>query len=325
MTPNSPSADAGRPSPESSPPSTVKARVRLALGVVLLVGLAVAVEAWIGWAALLASWGRMPLPELMVAVFLVLSSYALRAARVFDYFRPATAGGYLACLRLTLVHNMLNNLLPMRSGEVSFPLLMRRRFGVPLTTATAGLVWFRLLDLHSLAGVGLLMLGWHLIDPALALLAAALWMTLPWAFLRLQGHGARLLAARLPARWSARVERFSQGLPSSLAAMVREWLWTLLNWAMKLGAYVWVLGVFVDAPAGALWLGTISGELTSVLPIHGVAGAGTYEAGVSAGMLAFGVDPLRVLQGAVNLHLFLLGLSILAGGVAMSLPSGKRP
>ena len=44
-----------------------------------------------------------------------------------------------------------------------------------------------------------------------------------------------------------------------------------------------------------------------MLPIHGVAGAGTYEAGVLAGLIPWAVDQKVALAAAVNLHLFVLG------------------
>ncbi len=52
--------------------------------------------------------------------------------------------------------------------------------------------------------------------------------------------------------------------------------------------------------------------MSSVLPFHGIAGAGTYEAGVLAGLVPLGVEMEVALRAAVNLHLFVLGSSILA-------------
>jgi len=60
-----------------------------------------------------------------------------------------------------------------------------------------------------------------------------------------------------------------------------------------------------------------------VLPVHGLAGAGTYEAGVVAALLPFGVAPAAALAGAVNLHLFLLGAALLGGALAL-LPGRRR-
>ena len=49
---------------------------------------------------------------------------------------------------------------------------------------------------------------------------------------------------------------------------------------------------------------------------------GTYEAGVVMGAAFSGVTVEALLQGAVNLHLFVLGASLLGGGVSL-LPWGR--
>jgi uncharacterized membrane protein YbhN (UPF0104 family) len=97
-----------------------------------------------------------------------------------------------------------------------------------------------------------------------------------------------------------------------------------VNWIVKLGVFAWVLRMFIDASWAAAWLASIFGDATSVLPIHGVAGAGTYEAGVVAALVPIGFSAGTALRGAVNLHLFLLGSTLLGGLVAMVLPRGAR-
>ena len=64
-------------------------------------------------------------------------------------------------------------------------------------------------------------------------------------------------------------------------------------------------------------LGSIMGEISSTLPIHGLAGAGTYEAGVLVALLPAGVGLDEALNGAVNLHLFVLGATILSAAIAL--------
>ncbi|MGB2680474.1 MAG: UPF0104 family protein, partial [Candidatus Competibacter sp.] len=63
-------------------------------------------------------------------------------------------------------------------------------------------------------------------------------------------------------------------------------------------------------------------DLTSVLPVHGIAGAGTYEAGVVAALIPFGIEAKVALAAAVNLHLFVLGLSAAGGALALLLRAG---
>ena len=294
------------------------ARSRLWLGLLLLVSVLVGVQWMIGWPRLLAPWRTISPAALTLATLLTLGSYAGRSARLYDYFLPATRGGFAGCLKLTLLHNLLNNLLPMRTGEASFPVLMARYFAMPLARSLAALLWFRLMDLHALAAVALIAAGGHWLDGALVGLLAVAWLGLPWAVFQMRPASALAgFGQRLPPRWRDRLAGARDGLPRTPAAFWRAWFWTLLNWLVKLTVFAWVLRLFAPLPLAAAWMGAIGGDLTSVLPVHGVAGAGTYEAGVVAALAPFGVPATEGLAAAVNLHLFMLGLSLVGGALAL--------
>lgn len=299
--------------------------IRLLFGVALLAMLLAVVHVQIGWEKLLSPWLTIPPLSLIGAAALTVVSYALRAFRVHNYFLPATKGGFLACLRLTLLHNLLNILLPMRSGEASFPVLMRRYFLMPMTQSVAGLLWFRVMDLHVLVAIGLSVIGtWWL--PAWLVVGLSLaWLSFAWLLFRLQ-NGSRLTAIsdRLPAHWRPRVSQFKAGLPQTRDAFARAWVSTLVNWIVKLAAFGWILQLFSPMPPAAALIGALGGDLTSVLPFHGFAGAGTYEAGVVSALVPFGVATGVALMAAVNLHLFVLGLSLAAGAIAMLYPGQVR-
>ncbi len=293
---------------------------RLALGVALLLTVLAAVQWSIGWPQLLAPWRSLDPLALALAAVLTLLSYLARTLRLYDYFLPATAGGLGACLKLTLLHNLLNNLLPMRSGELSFPLLLHRYFAVPLPRSLAALLWFRLMDLYALGLIALMAIGDHWLPAGWLAPLAVAWLALPWLLLTVQERLLPRVARRLPEHWRARLAQARTGLPRTPVALMRAWFWTLFNWVVKLAVFAWILILFAPllSPAVAL-LGAIGGDLTSVLPVHGVAGAGTYEAGVLAALLPFGVPAVQALTAAVNLHLFMLGLSLAGGALALAL------
>ena len=297
--------------------------LRYLTGALILLAFAVFVEAFIGWAALLAPWKTLQLAPLAGAIILVFLTYALRALRIYDYFRADIRGRFAPCLRLSLQHNLLNNLLPMRTGEISFPLLMSRYFDIAPLRSVPTLLWFRLLDLHTLLAGGLLIAGDRLFGRESSLLLATAWMILPWLTYRLYRPLTQALS-----RHPGRVQKFAasalQGLPHQPGLFWRSWLWTLCNWTVKLAVFAWVLNLFADTGFAAAWVGATAGDLTSVLPIHGVAGAGTYEAGVVAGLLPFEIDAANALQAAVNLHLFVLGCTLLSGLLSLALPGAGR-
>lgn len=314
-------------SPAGAPPSRVasraRRRLRLLLGTVVLVAFVVLVQLYVGWGTLLVPWLSLSPAAILLAVGLVFASYWLRAMRIYDYFLAELRGGFTAAFRLTLQHNMLNNLLPMRTGELSFPVLMAHYFKVPAVRSVPVLFWFRLLDLHTLLGVGLVAVGEEWWGAVHAAWLTLLWLPLPW--LVYLSHNA--LAARLrgrPGRLAGKLAQMLASLPQTPKALARAWAWTIVNWVVKVGVFVWVLELFLEVSVGAATMGVISGELTSVLPVHGVAGVGTYEAGVVAGLLPFDVAPAAALRGAVNVHLFLLGSSVLGSAVGLLLRTGPR-
>src|SRR3990172_10014117 len=106
------------PAPQTGTPLNNIGR-RIA-GVIILVGFIYLVERYFGWRRLLSPWATLPLWAILLAALLAFLSYGLRAVRLYDYFRAELRDGFAACCKLTLQHNLLNNFLPMRSGELSF-------------------------------------------------------------------------------------------------------------------------------------------------------------------------------------------------------------
>jgi len=121
----------------------------------------------------------------MIAIALMLASYILRAWRVADHFDIRRRFG--AVLSINLQHNLWNNLLPMRAGELSFPILMWQRFGTDPAHALAGLFWIRLVDAQVLAALALGSLLWLAKVEVLALGLVILALVAPFVFWSLRG------------------------------------------------------------------------------------------------------------------------------------------
>jgi uncharacterized membrane protein YbhN (UPF0104 family) len=291
------------------------------LGVGFFLGLIAFLQASVGWRVLLGPWKQLSPGRVIGALGLVVASYGIRAIRVHRYFHPDTTGGFSGSFRLILLHNLFNNILPMRTGEASFPILMARTFQVPLSRSIAGLFYLRFLDLHLLMILGAVVLlsgrgptGW--------LLAAGI-TPLPLFLFAAQGR----LESRLsdsPGPLGKFLAKGIRGFPSTPTLFWVTWGWTVVNWSVKLSVFAWILQTFSPMPSSTAFLGSVTGELSSVLPFHGLAGAGTYEAGVMAGLLPLGIPLDSALTGAVNLHLFVLGVSLLSGVMALALPRGRH-
>ena len=79
-----------------------------------------------------------------------------------------------------------------------------------------------------------------------------------------------------------------------------------MNWCVKLCVFAVLLRGFEPFDWATAMSGAIGGELASVLPVQGIAGAGTYEAGVVAGLGVHGAALEPGLGAAIGLHLFVL-------------------
>lgn len=292
-----------------------RSRLRAGLSLVIALVFIAFVEWYAGWWTLLQPWRALAPFALFAATVLMIATHAARAMRVHDYFGAPVRSRRMACLQLVLRHNLFNNLLPMRSGELAFPVLMARRFGIRPDTSVPGLLWFRLLDLHALLllAAPVLLVALPRVLLVFAMLA---WLSLPW----LGWRGSHRLLLRIEARGGrigAFATRVFNGLPQGNRVFWRTQAWTLVTWAGKLTVFVWLLLQFAPLSVSHALLGALGGELTSVLPIHGAGGFGTYEAGIVAGTLPSGLDAATLLRAAVNLHLFILGVTLIAGALAL--------
>jgi len=288
------------------------------IGGALLAGLVATVHFTVGWGTLLAPWLAFS-PLLVSWLFLLTAlSYGLRALRVYDWFRPSLSGRFLQVLRLSVLHNSANNLLPMRAGEMVFPWLMRRYFDYGFLDAAAALLWIRILDLHFLGLIGILILYLHQ--------ASWLWWVL--AVLWLAGLGILILIGRVgvsgrtagSGRLRRLFRRVAAAAPRDPRLIARVYVWTAASWSLKFIAFASVLGHFVPVDFWQVLTGVMGAELSSVLPFHGIAGSGSYELAAVAALVPLGVDARLALAGAVNLHLFLLGTTLMLGGLAFLLP-----
>jgi uncharacterized membrane protein YbhN (UPF0104 family) len=275
----------------------------------------IGVEKYWGWERIFAPWKNLSNTSILIAILLFLLSYQIRTWRLYDYFLPETKGNWTATLRLILLHNILNNLLPARSGEVSFPVLMKRYFSVEYIHSIPALLWFRLLDLHTLLSLGFITwaITWIINHSFAYLPLLILWLLLPLIFYYLQQSIRQKISHSF-------LIKVLDGLPQNAPKFWRNWFLTWLNWGIKLIVLAWLLAQFLNIDPPYLLSSVITGELSSVLPFHAPGGVGTYEAGMIAPLLMV-TDADTAAKAAINVHLFILFSSIMGGLIGWLLPS----
>ena len=292
------------------------------IGSVITLTVIMAVEHFIGWINLVSSWQNIPIDILLAALSAVVISYFFRAIRVYILFQPIADKQFLRILRLSILHNTANNLLPMRTGELVFPWLMQRNFGVGLIQSGSLLLWIRLLDLHYILAMVGVAFWLKSFNPAYLVLTVV-WLSL-LIFIS-PTYVAKLRKSVRPESFVAKIlEALIKTSPKSRRQTAYLYLWTVLSWSVKIAGFTLLLGYFISAETWQLMAGVIGADISSVLPFHGVAGGGSYEAAVLMAMAPLGVSAQSALHGAINLHLFVLGSTLVTGLCALCTPTRHR-
>lgn len=279
-------------------------------------------------------------PGLLVgALAAYAGSYGFRTLRFRTLLREdAPSLKHLFCV--VALHNLLNQTLPARTGELSYVVLLRRRFHVPSAAGVATLAAARALDALTLAlflAAGLLFYGAHRSLPLgvlygasalLALLAGGTLFFLPAiAAVLLRSLEAVLHVLHLSGR--PLVERLlskAAEIPAALRALrgrrllLFSFLWSAGTWFCIFAACYLVLLSFdvidpADLPFGVSIVGTSALNVTCILPIGALGNLGTWEAGWAAGYMLLGLPKAVAFQTGFGLHVAIYAFALLLGGV----------
>lgn len=271
----------------------------------------------------------------------LLGSYALtfpcRAARFRALGVPLGLGDLTA---VATIHQFMNRVLPVRAGELAFPVLVQRLCGTSLVEGVALVALGHLLDLALIAVAflaGLLALpqareavgpaGTALVGAALPVMIAG-YLLLPSAGSRL----ARLLAERWRGsrpRWSARLDHAAQTLAALRTVSRRAFgaaaVWTLLLWLTTFaGCWTTMAAMGVPVEPAAVVVGSTAAILASVIPIGGIGSFGTLEGGWAAGFVLVGVAPPQAVASALVLSGATFALAMAGAGLAWLRLRGAR-
>ena len=312
------------------------ARIRATLLAVLVTGVMVyGVLALAGPDALIDSLRQARPEPLAGALLLVPLVHWLRAWRfgLLMTGRPDLPEALL--IRTSILLNLFNFLLPFRVGEASFPILMKRGYGMDYSRAAGILILVRLMDGCCVAALLCLAAAaiptaspvWGLGRAAIivaGLLALAGFMALPHLGGALRGGTGRLLSRH------SRLATVADGLisggtrlqgASGHGAMLAL---TLAIWAGLTAIAVLAIAAIDPAigfaPAVAA---SASSNLAFALPVTGIAGLGPAQAAWATALSLSGTPWQTAIASALAGYAVLLTGTLVLGGLALLLPSGR--
>jgi len=267
---------------------------------------------------------NLHLPSL--AIFVAISAAGLLARSLRYWVLLGGKIGLWPLMLVTLVRNLFVDLLPARIGSLSYVYIVKARYGLPLDEALASFFLAFVFDIVAIAPLLLLALlavggtlpagSWFLAGLAILLLGGCL------VALWLMGPALRLVASALTGvsvRWTGHspgwLPRIAQSLASTADEVDASWrrgvalpalLISLVVRLCKFGAYYCLLHA-VLVPHGYSWgtlsfpmvfLGVAGAELSATLPLHSLAGFGTYEAAWTLGFTQLGLPTeIAILSG----------------------------
>ena len=307
--------------------------VRVALGFAVAILFAVLIARNVDLKEALGSALKIGPKILGAAMLLVLLGYLVRAWRWLLMLRgTGVSATYWQTAPVFFASFALNNVMPLRVGDVyrcwSATILQH----ATLTKAIASLLTERVLDLMSLAGLlgflllvfpraNLLSLWWPLacgLIVGLALLIVFIFFPLPtWRFIE------RSFLPPDPSGAVAKVALWIRNLADAIdgtlskGSRLKVITLTLVAWSLELGAFVLVGSVLAGTPAmfGGLYAGAL-GTLATLIP-SAPGHFGTFDFFAAKGFEVSGLDPENALAAAVVSHIAILAPVTLLGSLQL--------
>jgi hypothetical protein len=287
------------------------------------------------WQVVLQTFTQLDFRWLAAAFGVYLINYVFRSLR-FQTLLNLGSVPFRHLFGITNLYGMYLYLMPAKSGELSFPLLVKNRLNVPLPESTAILITARFFDFATVALFlpFVLVFFWDMLHPWVRIVVflfiggvfligvGFIWLVRqPARTQRLQQiHTADFhpLVFRL---WNSFI-MFIQSMQAidQRKQYVRNWLITIIIWfCVQTTFYFIVLSLGESLSFYQMIVVSIIMIPMTLLPIQGFANLGTHEIGWVAAFSLFGYPETNALKIAVSSHIILLLFVLLLGSLGLIL------
>lgn len=283
----------------------------------------------LGYATIVATFRQLDVGWLAVAVILMLLNYLFRAIR-FQQLLYNPQLGFWQIFSVTCLHGMFNYLMPAKTGEISFFMLLKQRLQVPIASSTPTLIMARLLDFSVIAFfLPIVVIAFWSQLPTVIIIVALIFCGLTYlvvsglmVYFYWQDITVELIPSDVRLTFKQRIfilwqkVMIGMQLITQRGQFVSLLLATTVIWFCVYSysyAMVLSLGYSVD------FFHVIAVSLMSIpvtlLPFQGVAGLGTHEVSWIFVFTLFGYSYETALAIAVGTHGIVFGLVLFMGGM----------
>ena len=263
----------------------------LVFSLVITIAFIVLFEKFIGFESFFNLFKQVSVYQFIIAFFFYFLSYLVRTYR-WSFTLDLKEFGKL--YKLTVYNTFFNIILPFRTGEVSFFYLLKKE-GVHLVDSTMSFLVTRIFDGLGLIAVfafsyftfkGLLYLG--LISFFIAPLSFYIFIFI-----------LQFIKHEKIKSYNKDKLRFSN--------LAYVYLLSVLTFILKFTAFYFIIPTNIDISFFQTILASATADLTTILPVHGIAGIGTYESGYAGSLIfLFTIDKNIAFLLSFLVHAFIL-------------------
>ncbi|WP_457621832.1 lysylphosphatidylglycerol synthase transmembrane domain-containing protein [Persephonella sp.] len=252
----------------------------------------------IGFEKLVYFLKQVSLLDLMLAFSLYLMSYITRTYR---WKITLHIKDFKKLFKITSFNTVFNIFLPFRTGELSFFYMLKKE-NVPFKDSAISFFTVRFFDAVSLFTV---FASSFLLYKGFVVFSALLVLVMPFSFYLLKFLAGYIKIEKLQS-FNRDVLTFKNIL--ALYAL------SILTFVFKFSGFYFVIPHGIEISFIENFFAAAAGDFTTILPIHGVAGIGTYEGGYAGILYISGLDKDTALLSSVFVHIFILiGAAAIAG------------
>ncbi len=276
--------------------------LRIAASVAVTAGLAALIALAVPYGEVADAFENLDLIWLVPMMAAYALTFPCRAARFRSLGVPLSLP---ALTGVSAIHQCMNRLLPLRTGEFAFPVLVRRLCGKSLVEGLALVALCLLLDLAVvivafLAALLAVPQAREAVGPVGTALIVASFPVLIAGYLLLPGWGgsiARALGRRMAARHPRAAERLEQAASTleavrtlSRRGFFGALVWTVLQWAALFVTFWATLAASgIQLGPAEVVAGSTAAIIAAAVPVGGIGSFGTLEGGWAAGFVLVGV------------------------------------